>query len=122
MVTLSTGPYHFWGEATGSGAPPSRSKRINRFDTPAWLEAWTRELIDAGASLYVARGNPALHGVEIHKGRRILYGLGNYIFNSVNAIDTYGPLAYYSAVAYCEFENGRLTAVRPSPTMPGLDS
>jgi poly-gamma-glutamate synthesis protein (capsule biosynthesis protein) len=78
-------------------------------------------LIDAGATLYVAHGNPALHGVEIYKGRPILYGLGNYIFNSEGSLDTYGPLAYYSAVAYCDFVNGKLTAVHFRPLVLSLD-
>jgi len=113
---------HFWGEATGIAAPPNRETRVNRFNTPAWLVGWTHELIDAGASLYVAHGNPALHGVEIYKGRPILYGLGNYIFNTVNTIDRYGPLAYYSAIAYCDFENRKLSAVRFRPLALSLDS
>jgi poly-gamma-glutamate capsule biosynthesis protein CapA/YwtB (metallophosphatase superfamily) len=113
---------HFWGEATGVAAPPNRSTRVNRFDTPPWQTAWTHELIDAGASLYVAHGNPALHGVEIYKGRPILYGLGNYIFNSVGMLDVYGPLAYYSAVAYCDFADGKLVSVRFRPLVLSLDS
>jgi len=113
---------HFWGEETGIEAPPERDQRVTRFDTPAWLVAWTHELIDAGASLYVAHGNPALHGVEVYKGRPILYGLGNYIFNSENPIDRYGPLAYFSAVATCEFIDGRLAAVRFRPLVLSLDS
>lgn len=66
---------HFWGEPTGVAAPPHREKRVNRFETPAWLVTWAHELIDAGASLYVAHGDPALHGVEIYHGRPILFGL-----------------------------------------------
>jgi poly-gamma-glutamate capsule biosynthesis protein CapA/YwtB (metallophosphatase superfamily) len=113
---------HFWGEATGIAAPPKRETKVNRFDTPTWLVAWTHELVDAGASLYVAHGNPALHGIEIYKGRPILYGLGNYIFNSEGSLDTYGPLAYYSAVAYCDFIDGKLAAVRFRPLVLSLDS
>ena len=79
-------------------------------------------MIDAGASLYVAHGNPALHGVEIYKGRPILYGLGNYIFNSEQPLDRFGPLAYYSAVAYCDFTDGVLTAVRFRPLVLSLDT
>jgi poly-gamma-glutamate synthesis protein (capsule biosynthesis protein) len=113
---------HFWGEATGIAAPPKRETRVNRFETPAWLVAWTHELVDAGASLYVAHGDPALHGVEIYKGRPILYGRGNYIFNSEGSLDVYGPLAYYSAVAYCDFADGKLAAVRFRPLVLSLDA
>lgn len=113
---------HIWGDATGIEAPPSRQTKVKRFDTPAWMVAWAHELIDAGASLYVAHGNPALHGVEIYKGRPILYGLGNYIFNSEQPLDRFGPLAYYSAVAYCDFTDGVLTAVRFRPLVLSLDT
>jgi poly-gamma-glutamate synthesis protein (capsule biosynthesis protein) len=113
---------HFWGEATGIALPPKRETKVNRFTTPAWLIAWTHELIDAGAALYVAHGDPALHGVEIYKGRPIFYGLGNYIFNGEGSLDTYGPLAYYGAVAYCDFAAGKLAAVRFRPLVLSLDS
>ena len=113
---------HFWGDATGIAAPPNRSTRVNRVDTAPWLVAWTHELIDAGASLYVAHGNPVAQGVEIYKGRPILYGLGNYIFNQEGPIDVYGPLAYYSAVAYCDFVDGKLVAVRFRPLVLSLDT
>ena len=101
--------------------PSGRDNRVNRFTTPGWMEAWARELIDAGADIYVAHGNPALHGVEIYKDRLILYGLGNYIFQSAGTPDKYGPLAYYSAVVDAHFVAGQVTAVRFRPLVLALD-
>ena len=112
---------HYWGDARGVDAPPGRERRIDRFETPSWMEAWARELVDAGANIYVGHGNPALHGVEIYKDRLILYGLGNYIFNSGNSIDRYGPLAWYSAVVDGEFVDGRVAAVRFRPLVLAMD-
>lgn len=112
---------HYWGESRGVDGPPGRERRVDRFDTPAWMEAWARELVDAGAGLYVAHGNPALHGVEIYKGRLIVYGLGNYIFQSVGTLDKYGPLAYYSAVVDARFVDGRVAAVQFKPLVLALD-
>ena len=111
---------HDWGGARGSGFPPDREKRIGRFETQAWAIEWARELIDAGASVYVAHGDPTLHGVEIYKGRLILHGLGNYIFHSVGGADRYGPLAYVSVVATAEFTNGRLRSARFKPVVLSL--
>ena len=111
---------HYWGEARGSGLPPDRDKRIGRFETLPWAVEWARELIDAGASVYVAHGDPALHGVEIYKGRLILHGLGNYIFHSVGGTDRYGPLAYVSVVATAEFSQGRLRSARFRPVVLSL--
>jgi len=106
---------HYWGDARGSGQPPDRDKHIDRFETAPWMVEWAHRLIDAGASMYVSHGDPALHGVEIYKGRPILYGLGNYIFHGAFSRDVYGPLAYMSAVAHAEFEGGRVTALSFEP-------
>ena len=106
---------HYWGEPVGSGLPPDREKRIGRFETLPWAVDWARELIDAGASIYVAHGDPSLHGVEVYKGKLILHGLGNYIFESVGRNDRYGPLAYMSAVVTAQFSNGQLAAAEFRP-------
>ncbi len=112
---------HYWGEPRGSGLPPGRERRIDRFQTPGWMEALARELIEAGADVFVAHGNPALHGIEIHHGRPIFYGLGNYIFQAVATPDRYGPLAYQSVVARIAFHDGRLAAIDLQPLVLALD-
>lgn len=112
---------HYWGDSRGIDGPPGRERKVDRFTTPAWMERWARQLIDAGAHIYVAHGNPALHGVEIYKGRLILYGLGNYIFQSAQSVDRYGPLAWYSAVVDARFSEGRVTAVRFTPLVLAMD-
>ena len=112
---------HYWGEPRGSGLPPARDRRIDRFVTPAWMEGLAREVVDAGADIFVAHGNPALHGIEIYRGKAILYGLGNYIFQAVSAIDRFGPLAYYGAVIECRFSEGRLTGIEVRPLVLSQD-
>ena len=112
---------HYWGEARGIEAPPDRERRIDRFQTPVWMEEWARELVDAGASIYVSHGNPALHGVEIYKGGLILYGLGNYIFQPASGLDRYGPLAWQSAVVVAEFEGRTVRSVRFRPIVLAME-
>ncbi len=112
---------HYWGEPRGHDGPPGRERRIDRFETPAWMEKWARQLIDAGAGIFVAHGNPALHGIEIYQGRPILYGLGNYIFQSAGSLDRYGPLTWNSAVVDVRFTGGRLSAVRLKPLVLALE-
>lgn len=114
-IVLAYHHNHYWGDPAGSGLPPDRNTQIGRFETMPWAVDWARELIDAGASIYVAHGDPSLHGVEVYKGKLILHGLGNYIFESVGGNDRYGPLAYMSAVATAEFSNGELVAARFRP-------
>ncbi|XOV86521.1 MAG: CapA family protein [Pseudomonadota bacterium] len=112
---------HYWGSRTELAGPPGRDNRVDRFTTPGWMESWARELIDAGADIFVAHGNPALHGIEIYKGRLIVYGLGNYIFQSAGTPDKYGPLAYYSAVVDARFVAGKVTGVGIRPLVLALD-
>jgi poly-gamma-glutamate capsule biosynthesis protein CapA/YwtB (metallophosphatase superfamily) len=115
---------HYWGDGQGSGFPPGRSKTISRFETAQWQVAWAHQVIDAGAILYVAHGDPSLHGVEIYKGRPIFYSLGNFIFQSPLSsivLDTYGPLAYMSAIAQVEFRGGRVSALRFVPIVLSLN-
>jgi poly-gamma-glutamate synthesis protein (capsule biosynthesis protein) len=112
---------HYWGDRREIAGPPGRDNRVNRFTTPKWMESWARELIDAGAHIYVVHGNPALHGVEIYKGRLILYGLGNYIFQSAQTIDRYGPLAWQSVLVEARFTKGRVSAVRFTPLVLAMD-
>lgn len=111
---------HFWGERRGPDTPPGRDARIDRFDTPAWQEAFARELIDHGAGAFIGHGNPALHGIEVYRDRPILYGLGNYIFHAVANPDRYGPTAYQSVVAQFEFRDGRVTGMRFQPLVLSL--
>ena len=85
------------------------------------MEKWARQLVDAGATLFVAHGNPALHGIEIYRGRPILYGLGNYIFQSTGSLDRYGPLTWQSAVVDVQFTGGRLSAVRMKPLVLAME-
>lgn len=108
-LAVSKAPYviayyhnHHWGD--------------NHLETPDWLRDWARELIDAGATIFVAHGVPALHGVEVYKGRPIFYGLGNYIFHT-KRIKHYenDDHAFVSVIARCKFEHGRLASLRFSP-------
>lgn len=111
---------HYWGDVEGSRLPPDRERRISRFETHSWAVQWARDVIDAGASIYVAHGDPSLHGVETYRNGLILHGLGNYIFQSVGSLDRYGPLAYMSVVATAEFSNGRLSAATFKPLVLSL--
>jgi len=49
--------------------------------TPDWLAAFARACIDAGATAYLGHGPHQLRGIEVYKGRPILYSLGNFVFH-----------------------------------------
>jgi poly-gamma-glutamate synthesis protein (capsule biosynthesis protein) len=84
-----------------------------------WLVKWTHDEIDAGADLIVMHGAPLLHGVEIYRGRPILYDLGNFIYNvppTLTYIDE--PMAWESVVATVRFERtAQRSTPRGSPTL-----
>jgi poly-gamma-glutamate synthesis protein (capsule biosynthesis protein) len=69
-----------------------------------WLTKWTHDEIDAGADVIVMHGAPLLHGVEVYRGRPILYDLGNFIYNlpaTLTYIDE--PVAWETTVATVQF-------------------
>ncbi|MCS6895180.1 MAG: CapA family protein [Bacteroidia bacterium] len=53
------------------------------------VRAFARAVIDAGADLVVGHGPHVMRGMELYKGRLVLYSLGNFIV--VNGISTQGP-------------------------------
>jgi len=81
-----------------------------------WLIKWTHAEVDAGADIVVMHGAPLLHGVEIYRGRAIFYDLGNFIYN-LTPILTYidEPINWESAVAYVDFQGGKLKSVTFRP-------
>ncbi|MGH9368199.1 MAG: CapA family protein [Thermoanaerobaculia bacterium] len=47
---------------------------------PPFLVAFARAMIEAGADAVVGHGPHILRGIEIYRGRPILYSLGNFLF------------------------------------------
>jgi poly-gamma-glutamate synthesis protein (capsule biosynthesis protein) len=47
-----------------------------------FLVTFARAMVDAGADLFVGHGPHVLRGIEIYKGRPILYSLGDFIFQN----------------------------------------
>jgi poly-gamma-glutamate synthesis protein (capsule biosynthesis protein) len=88
----------------------------------SWLVKWTHDEIDAGADIVVMHGAPLIHGVEIYRGRPILYDLGNLIYNvppTLTYIDE--PMAWESVVATLQFERGAgSSAPRAAQTLTSI--
>jgi poly-gamma-glutamate capsule biosynthesis protein CapA/YwtB (metallophosphatase superfamily) len=71
-----------------------------RYRPGVWFQQWARAVIDAGATVFVAHGNPITNGVEIYRGRPILYGLGNFVFQNRRPVYYASePLAWESFIA-----------------------
>ena len=81
-----------------------------------WLQRWTHAEIDAGADIVVMHGAPLLHGIEVYKGKPILYDLGNFIFNVPPAIFYITePMTWESVVANIRMRDKKLTEVTFAP-------
>jgi poly-gamma-glutamate capsule biosynthesis protein CapA/YwtB (metallophosphatase superfamily) len=68
----------------------------NRYQPPQFFVTFAHAMIDAGADVVSASGPHVLRGVEIYKGKPILYGLGNFIFENETLLrqppENYEPL------------------------------
>ncbi len=87
--------------------------------TPIWQHRWAHAAIDAGASLYVAHGDPWLSGVESYHGRPIFYGLGNYIFQTTTEQGHYPPEVWDSVIADMAIGRDTVSDVRMTPIVMG---
>ncbi len=54
----------------------------NLFLPAQFLVTFARAMVDAGADVFVGHGPHVLRGIEIYKGKPILYSLGDFIFQN----------------------------------------
>lgn len=69
--------FHGGAEGTGAQHVPSRTE-IFAGESRGNLPAFSKAVIDAGASLVLGHGPHVLRGMEMYKGRLIMYSLGNF--------------------------------------------
>ncbi|MDQ6743447.1 MAG: CapA family protein [Candidatus Dormibacteraeota bacterium] len=70
-----------------------------------------RDLVEAGASVVFGSHSQTLHGVEVHRGAPIFYGLGSFVFNHRGQVRRRVPGD--TAVALVEVEgDGRVASAR----------
>lgn len=55
---------------------------VNRSVPADFIPIFARAMIDAGADVFVGHGPHVLRGVEIYKGKPILYSLANFVFQN----------------------------------------
>ena len=54
----------------------------NRLVPAQFLVTFARAMVDAGADVFVGHGPHVLRGIEIYKGKPIMYSLGDFIFQN----------------------------------------
>ncbi|MCI5078256.1 CapA family protein [Oricola sp.] len=90
-----------------------------RGDTPPrFVEEFARASIDGGADIYVGHGWHRTLGIEIYKGKPIIYGIGNFFAHS--EFLQHVPYDSYDAWGH---DVDRLQTLHPAlhPLHPGLD-
>ena len=124
----------------------------NESDSPAeFVRQFARAAIDAGANMIVGDGPHRLRGIELYRGRLILYSLGNFAFQSApldpSAIDAYDrgvdlfgltlgtmgnrenhatpnpedPIWWEGVIAITSFDHGTLKSIQLQPVDLGVD-
>ena len=87
--------YHEFGAKSLMAA-----KTRTEIEEPAeFILTFARAAIDAGADIFVGHGPHIPFGVEIYKGRPILYSLGNFIFENET-------VEHFPSDAYQRFDLG----------------
>jgi hypothetical protein len=88
-----------WGENYESESPQQREI--------------ARTLIDAGADLVLGHGAHVHQGIELHAGRWIFYGLGNFVFNTPGRYADEGVAAISLIVRLIAGETGERLRAYP---------
>jgi poly-gamma-glutamate capsule biosynthesis protein CapA/YwtB (metallophosphatase superfamily) len=105
---------HVYGKPFGTIFGEELAERLV---PPEWIKQWAHAEIDAGADIVVMHGAPIVQGVEVYRGRPILYDLGNFIFNLplMEAPHLLEPIVWESVIASVEFEGKHLKSVSFRP-------
>ena len=77
------------------------------------IQALARDLLDMGADLYWGHSNHTPQGIEIYKGKVILYSTGDFVDDYAVDRDERNDLSFLFLL---EGEQGRVTRVRLYPT------
>jgi poly-gamma-glutamate capsule biosynthesis protein CapA/YwtB (metallophosphatase superfamily) len=76
-----------------------------------FLVTFARAMVDAGADMFVGHGPHVLRGIEIYKGKPILYSLGDFIFQNETLLrlpsENYETYALDSAKHVNDFNDAR---------------
>jgi poly-gamma-glutamate capsule biosynthesis protein CapA/YwtB (metallophosphatase superfamily) len=83
----------------------------NRAMPADFLTAFAHAMIDAGADVFAGHGPHVLRGVEIYKGKPILYSLGDFVFENdlVQRLpaDAYDQMGLDALAGVADFDDAR---------------
>jgi poly-gamma-glutamate synthesis protein (capsule biosynthesis protein) len=83
----------------------------NRSVPAQFLVTFARAMIDAGADFFVGHGPHVLRGIELYKGKPILYSLGDFIFQNETVLrlpsENYEPFNLGADAGVADFNDRR---------------
>jgi poly-gamma-glutamate capsule biosynthesis protein CapA/YwtB (metallophosphatase superfamily) len=83
----------------------------NRAVPAQFLVTFARAMVDAGADLFVGHGPHVLRGIELYKGKPIMYSLGDFIFQNETVqrlpSENYEPYNLGLAAGVSDFNDSR---------------
>jgi poly-gamma-glutamate synthesis protein (capsule biosynthesis protein) len=110
--------HQHWGgqEGTGQGIIPPQPPARRTAIVPADLNAARNQVndgrklicraaVDAGADVVLGHGNHVLNGIEIHRGKPILYSLGHFYIEGMKDGKAL-PQFFFSPTMVAQIENG----------------
>ena len=84
---------------------------LKRSEPAEFIPVFAREMIDAGADVFVGHGPHALRGIEIYAGKPILYSLGDFIFQNETLLrlpyDNYARYSLGESAHVADFNDKR---------------
>lgn len=89
----------FHSHAFAHKSVASAATKIDLREPADFVPAFARQAIDAGADIFVGHGSHTPLGIEIYKGKPILYSVGNFIFQNES-------VRSFPAEAYARFGLG----------------
>ena len=83
----------------------------DRFTPPEFFVTFAHAMVDAGADMIAVSGPHVLRGVELYKGKPILYSLGDFIFENETLLrqppENYEPLGMPEGSGVGDFNDRR---------------
>ncbi len=83
----------------------------NRAVPAQFLVTFARAMVDAGADFFVGHGPHVLRGIEMYKGKPILYSLGDFIFQNETVLrlpsENYQPFDLGASAGVADFNDRR---------------
>ncbi len=84
---------------------------------PAWQHAFARRCIDAGATVFLGHGSPVVQGMASHSGRPLIFGLGNFIFQTEKPAGAYPPPAWEGVIVSLTIARDKTIQVDLTPLL-----